>query len=72
LGSAASVVYGGIHATLYPEEAHSLGAAHAVVKGDGDQIWASVLKDCAEGTPRFIYDAGRIDGTSLLQTIRAS
>ena len=26
------VVYGGIHATLYPEEAHQLGAAHSVVK----------------------------------------
>jgi hypothetical protein len=27
------VVYGGIHATLFPEEAHEHGAAHAVVKG---------------------------------------
>jgi radical SAM superfamily enzyme YgiQ (UPF0313 family) len=61
----ASVVYGGIHATLFPEEAHQLGAAHAVVKGDGDQIWASVIKDCQEGAPRFIYDAGRIEGTSF-------
>ena len=33
----ATVIYGGIHATLYPEEARSLGGAHAVVKGDGDQ-----------------------------------
>jgi hypothetical protein len=30
------VVFGGIHATLYPTEAHELGGAHAVVKGDGD------------------------------------
>jgi radical SAM superfamily enzyme YgiQ (UPF0313 family) len=59
------VIYGGIHATLFPEEAHSLGAAHGVVKGDGDQIWASVLTDCQDGTPRFIYDAGRIEGTSF-------
>ena len=37
----AIVVYGGIHATLYPEEAQSLGGAHAVVKGDGDQCGRS-------------------------------
>ena len=30
------VVYGGIHATLYPEEPFQLGAADCVVKGDGD------------------------------------
>src|SRR5262249_8016264 len=28
------VVYGGIHATLFPDEVHEHGAAHAVVKGD--------------------------------------
>jgi radical SAM superfamily enzyme YgiQ (UPF0313 family) len=32
------VVHGGIHAMVYPEEAHELGAAHSVVKGDGDLI----------------------------------
>src|SRR5262249_34554042 len=34
----ASVVFGGIHATLFPTEAHALGGAHAVVRGDGDII----------------------------------
>ena len=43
----AYVVFGGIHATLYPEEAATLGGAHAVVKGDGDLVWARVLEDCA-------------------------
>src|SRR5712691_10061690 len=28
------VVFGGIHATLFPEEVREHGAAHAVVKGD--------------------------------------
>ncbi len=42
------VVFGGIHATLYPEEAHQLGGAHAVVKGDGDVIWAEALKRLRE------------------------
>ena len=32
----ASVIFGGIHATLYPDEARDLGGAHAVVKGDGE------------------------------------
>jgi radical SAM superfamily enzyme YgiQ (UPF0313 family) len=42
----AFVVYGGIHATLFPEEARERGAAHAVVKGDGDLLWPRVLDDC--------------------------
>src|ERR1700728_3765023 len=29
------VIYGGIHATLFPEEVFEQGEAHAVVKGDG-------------------------------------
>jgi radical SAM superfamily enzyme YgiQ (UPF0313 family) len=56
------VVYGGIHATLFPEEAGSHGAAHAVVKGDGDLVWSRVVGDCFAGTPLPLYDGGRIDG----------
>ena len=63
----ASVVFGGIHATLYPEEAHELGGAHAVVKGDGDAIWGTVVADCAAGTPRRIYEAGRIEPDQFLR-----
>ena len=37
------MVFGGIHATLFPNEPLELGGAHAVVKGDGDVIWASVV-----------------------------
>jgi hypothetical protein len=54
------VVYGGIHATLFPEEALEHGHAHAVVKGDGDVVWAQVIEDCVAGTPRSIYEAGRV------------
>ena len=61
----AYVVFGGIHATLYPAEAHALGAAHAVVRGDGDVIWATVLDDCAAGAPRPAYEAGRICGEAF-------
>ncbi|HKA55147.1 MAG TPA: radical SAM protein [Candidatus Binatia bacterium] len=62
----AYVVFGGIHATLYPEEAHSLGGAHAVVKGDGDVAWSTVLADCRKGTPKPIYLGGRIEAGSFL------
>jgi len=58
----ATVVFGGIHATLFPEEAHELGGAHAVVRGDGDVIWKKVLADCANGGPQRIYEAGRTAG----------
>ena len=45
----AYVIFGGIHPSLYPEEAYELGSAHAVVKGDGDVIWPKVVADCANG-----------------------
>jgi len=61
----ASVVYGGIHATLYPEEAIEVGQAHAVVKGDGDVVWAQVIEDCVAGKPQRVYDAGRVAGRSF-------
>jgi radical SAM superfamily enzyme YgiQ (UPF0313 family) len=57
----AVVVFGGIHATLYPEEARELGGAHAVVKGDGDVIWATVLADCRDGSILPTYEGGRVE-----------
>ncbi|MDR3719863.1 MAG: radical SAM protein [Bryobacteraceae bacterium] len=60
------VVYGGIHATLFPEEALEFGAAHAVVKGDGDAIWKQVLADCEAGNPQQVYDGGKIGGSEFL------
>lgn len=58
----ATVVFGGIHATLYPQEALSIGGAHAVVKGDGDVIWARILEQAVEGTLAGVYDGGRVGG----------
>ena len=60
------VVYGGIHATLFPEEPFELGAADCVVKGDGDQIWAKVVRDCIAGAPARVYDGGKIAGDQFL------
>jgi tRNA A37 methylthiotransferase MiaB len=62
----ANVVFGGIHATLYPNEAHELGGAHAVVKGDGDVVWARVLSDCSRHIPQPVYEGGRIDASAFL------
>jgi radical SAM superfamily enzyme YgiQ (UPF0313 family) len=62
----AYVVFGGIHATLYSEEALNLGGAHAVVKGDGDVVWATVLADCSKGAPKSLYLGGRIEASDFL------
>jgi radical SAM superfamily enzyme YgiQ (UPF0313 family) len=62
----AYVVYGGIHATLYPEESFELGYAHSVVKGDGDVIWKRVIMDCLAGAPGHIYDGGRIEADQFV------
>ncbi len=62
----AYVVFGGIHATLYPSEAHELGGAHAVVKGDGDVMWSKVLDDCSRGTPQPVYEGGRIEASQFI------
>ena len=63
----AKVVFGGIHATLYPQEALDLGGAHAVVKGDGERIWPLVIDAVRTGDGQGIYDGGRVEGTTLLK-----
>ena len=62
----AYVIFGGIHTSLYPEEAYELGGAHAVVKGDGDVVWARVLADCTNGGPQHLYEGGRIEADQFL------
>jgi len=60
------VVFGGIHATLFPDEAHEVGGAHAVVRGDGDLIWSRVIQDCANSRPERVYEGGRVGGDQFL------
>jgi radical SAM superfamily enzyme YgiQ (UPF0313 family) len=62
----AFVVFGGIHSTLYPDEVRERGGAHAVVRGDGDLVWPGVLADFAAGTPKPLYEGGRVEGQSFL------
>ena len=62
----ASVVFGGIHATLYPDEARTLGGAHAVVTGDGERAWPAALHDAAAGKLLDRYEGGRIESEAFL------
>jgi len=62
----AYVIFGGIHATLYPQEAVDLGGAHSVVKGDGDMVWAKALQDCRDGIPQSIYLGGQIEASDFV------
>jgi radical SAM superfamily enzyme YgiQ (UPF0313 family) len=61
----AFVVFGGVHATLFPDEVRERGGAHAVVTGDGDLVWSAVLDDCDNGAPQPLYIGGRVDGDSF-------
>jgi radical SAM superfamily enzyme YgiQ (UPF0313 family) len=57
----AHVIYGGVHASLYPDEPFERGAASAVVRGDGDIVWGQALEDVARGKLQRLYEGGRID-----------
>lgn len=57
----AFVVFGGIHSTLYPEEAFERGAADCVVRGDGDLAWGQALRDHRAGQTQRIYEGGRVE-----------
>ena len=61
----AFVVFGGIHATLFPEEVRQHGGAHSIVTGDGDLVWADVLDDCDRESPQPLYNGGRVDGDAF-------
>ena len=63
----AFVVYGGIHATLYPDEALDLGLGHAVVKGDGDVAWGEAIDGCLNGRLGAVYDGGKIGADQFLR-----
>lgn len=62
----AFVVYGGIHSTLYPDEAREQGQGHAVVKGDGDVAWGMLLDDVVKGELKPLYDGGRVNAGKFL------
>ena len=60
----ATVVFGGIHATIFPEEPLRMGA-DSVVTGNGELIWRNVVEDALAGRLRRRYDGGRVPGEAL-------
>jgi hypothetical protein len=62
----ATVIFGGVHATLFPDEAREQGGAHAVVRGDGDIVWQTVLRHATSGTIQPTYEGGRVGAGSFL------
>ena len=58
-------VFGGIHASLFPEESREHGQAESVVSGDGDLIWATVLSDCLRLQMKPFYDGGMVNGAEF-------
>jgi radical SAM superfamily enzyme YgiQ (UPF0313 family) len=60
------VIYGGVHASLFPDEPFEHGGAHSVVQGDGDLVWGQVLDDCRRGAPLRTYAGGRVDGDRMV------
>ena len=62
----ATVIVGGIHPTIFPEEALEMGA-DAVVKGGGDLIWSKIIQDALLGRLQRVYDGGRVPGELMVK-----
>ncbi len=62
----ATVIVGGVHGTIFPEEPLEMGA-DAVVKGNADLIWKDILEDAHLGRLKRIYDGGRVPGEQMVK-----
>jgi len=62
----ATVIVGGVHATIFPDEPLEMGA-DAVVTGNGDLVWSQVTRDAVEGKLRRHYSGGRVPGEGLVK-----
>jgi radical SAM superfamily enzyme YgiQ (UPF0313 family) len=62
----ATVIVGGIHPTIFPEEPLEMGA-DAVVKGGGDVIWRQIVEDALLGRLERVYDGGRVPGELMVK-----
>jgi radical SAM superfamily enzyme YgiQ (UPF0313 family) len=60
----ATVIMGGIHTTIFPEEPLRMGA-DAVVTGSGEAIWSQAVKDALENHLQRRYAGGRIPGEAM-------
>ena len=62
----ATVIVGGIHATIFPDEPLEMGA-DAVVTGSGDVVWPTAIRDALDGRLKRQYVGGRVPGDALLK-----
>jgi len=62
----ATVIIGGIHATIFPDEALEMGA-DVVVTGNGDVVWGQVINDVLSGPLQRLYVGGQVPGDALLK-----
>jgi radical SAM superfamily enzyme YgiQ (UPF0313 family) len=62
----ATVIMGGIHPTIFPDEPLEMGA-DAVVTGNGDIVWKQAIKDALDGRLQRRYVGGRVSGDTLLK-----
>jgi radical SAM superfamily enzyme YgiQ (UPF0313 family) len=62
----ATVIVGGVHATIFPDEPLEMGA-DAVVTGNGDIVWAQAIKEALDGNLQKQYAGGRIPGDAMLK-----
>lgn len=60
----ATVIVGGIHPTIFPNEPLEMGA-DAVVTGNGDTVWPKVVKDTLDHCLQKRYLGGRLPGDAL-------
>ena len=62
----ATVIMGGIHPTILPDEALEMGA-DSVVTGNGDVVWRQVVADALHGALQRRYAGGQVPGDGLLK-----
>ena len=62
----ATVIVGGVHPTIFPEEPLEMGA-DAVVKGNADLIWKEILEDVHLNRLKKVYDGGRVPGELMVK-----
>lgn len=62
----ATVIVGGIHPTIFPDEPLEMGA-DAVVKGGGDLVWPQVVEDALTGKLQRVYEGGRVPGELMVK-----
>ena len=62
----ATVIMGGIHATIFPNEPLQMGA-DAVITGNGEVAWRRAVKDALDHNLQRQYIGGRLPGDAMLK-----